>query len=88
MLLTPWEAALGTRTTINSIDEETKVYIPKGTQTGETIKIPGKGYKNGQAGRGDLIAKIKVVVPKQLTTEETKLFEQLKQVSSFNPRNT
>ena len=43
LFITPWEAALGTRVNIQSIDEETKVYIPQGIQSGEKIRIPGKG---------------------------------------------
>ena len=85
--ITPWEAALGTRAQVNSIDEMTQVYIPEGIQTGEIIKIPGKGYKDGKGGRGDLIAEVKVMVPKKLSSEEKKLFETLNQVSTFNPRN-
>ena len=33
--LTPWEAALGTRANVKTIDDETKVYIPQGTESGE-----------------------------------------------------
>ena len=61
LLLAPWEAALGSRVTINSIDDTTKIYIPQGTQSGERIKIPNKGYKDSNGNRGDLIAEIKVV---------------------------
>ena len=43
LLLTPWEAALGTRANVESIDDITKVYIPQGIQSGEKIRIPGKG---------------------------------------------
>lgn len=87
LLLTPWEAALGTRANVTSIDEETKIYIPQGIQSGERIKIPGKGYKNEKGRRGDLVAEIKVVVPKQLTEQEKTMFEKLNQISKFNPRN-
>ncbi len=87
LLLTPWEAALGARTNVNSIDEETKIYIPQGIQSGERIKIPGKGSKDGNGMRGDLIAEIKVVVPKKLTEQERKMFEKLNEISKFNPRS-
>lgn len=87
LLLTPWEAALGARANIHSIDEETKVYIPQGIQSGERIKIPGKGYRDGNGVRGDLIAEIKVVVPKSLTVQERKMFEKLNEISKFNPRS-
>ena len=87
LLLTPWEAALGTRANVETIDDETKVYIPQGIQSGEIIRIPGKGYKDGKGSRGDLVATVKVMVPKQLTDEEKSAFEELKKISSFNPRN-
>ena len=86
LYLTPWEAALGTRAQVYSIDDSTQVYVPEGMQTGEILKIPGKGYKDGKGGRGDLIAEVKVMVPKQLSSEERKLFETLNKVSAFNPR--
>ena len=84
--ITPWEAALGTRVNIQSIDEETKVYIPQGIQSGEKIRIPGKGYKDGKGARGDLIAEVKIMVPKKLTNDERKIFEELNMISTFDPR--
>ena len=87
LLLTPWEAALGTRANVESMDEETKIYIPQGIQSGEKIKIPGKGYKDQKGNRGDLIAEIKIVVPKQLSEQEREMFEKLNKISDFNPRN-
>ena len=86
LLLTPWEAALGTRANVETIDDETKVYIPQGIQSGEKIRIPGKGYQVGNGQRGDLIAEVKVMVPKQLTKEEKTMFEKLNEISNFNPR--
>ena len=88
LLLTPWEAALGTRTNVQTIDGKTTIYIPQGMESGEKIKIPNKGYKDGKGGRGDLVAEIKIVVPKKLTEEENKLFEKLKEISKFSPRNS
>ena len=87
LYLTPWEAALGTKAQVSSIDDLTQVYIPEGIQTGEVIRIPGKGYKDGKGGRGDLVAEIKVMVPKKLSLEERNLFENLNKISTFNPRN-
>ena len=85
--LTPWEAALGTRIDLKTIDGETKIYIPQGVQSGEKIKIPSKGYKDGKGGRGDLVAEIKIMVPKKLELDEKEMFEKLQQMSNFNPRS-
>lgn len=87
LLLTPWEAALGTRASITSIDDKTKVYIPQGIQSGEKIKIAGKGYQDGNGVRGDLIAEIKIVVPKQINEQEKELYKKLNEISDFDPRN-
>lgn len=85
--ITPWEAALGTKAKVNSIDDsKTAIYIPNGIQSGETIEIPEKGYKTPNGERGKLIAEIKIVVPEKLTKEETEMFKKLKEISKFNPR--
>ena len=86
LFLTPWEAALGTRVEVESIDDTSKIYVPQGIQSGEKIRIPGKGYKNNNGGRGDLVAEVKIMVPKQITEEERKIFEKIKEISDFNPR--
>lgn len=87
LMLTPWEAALGTRAIVKSIDDETKIYIPQGIQSGEKIRIPGKGYRMQNEARGDLVAEIKIMVPKKLSEEELSIYKKLKEISNFNPRN-
>lgn len=86
LYLTPWEAALSTKVTVNGINEDVSVYIPQGIQSGDVIKIEGKGYKDGKGGRGDLILETKIMVPKHLNEKEKKLFNELNAISRFNPR--
>ena len=86
LLLTPWEAGLGARVVLQTIDDETKIYIPQGIQSGEILRIPNKGYWDGQENRGDLIAEVKIVVPKTMQEQEKKLYEQMQKISTFNPR--
>lgn len=86
LYVTPWEAALGTKLNISSIDEEILLYIPQGTQCGESLKLKEKGYLDGKGGRGDLIINIQIMNPTNITDEEKKLFEQLKKISKYNPR--
>ena len=87
LYLTPWEAALSTKVTVTGINEDVSVYIPEGIQSGDTIKIDGKGYRDGKGGRGDLILETKIMVPKHLNDKEKELFNQLNEVSKFNPRS-
>ncbi len=84
--ITPWEAALGTRIKVEGIDGGDVAYIPKGIQSGEKIKLQGKGYKDSKGGRGDLIAEVRIMIPKKLTEEEIKIYEKLKTISKFSPR--
>lgn len=88
LYLTPWEAALGKEVNLNTMEENIMIKVPAGIQSGERIKIEDKGYKDGQGGRGNLIAEVKTVVPKQLTDKELELFKKLEEVSTFNPRDT
>lgn len=84
--ITPWEAALGTRISVDSIDETLSLCIPQGTESGEKVRIPNKGYKDGKGGRGDLIAEVKIMIPKKMSEEEKQLFEQFNKISKYNPR--
>ena len=88
LFLTPWEAALGTRVSVDTIDETVSLYVPQGIQSGEKVKIPGKGYKDGKGGRGDLVAEVKIMVPKKVSDDEKALFEQLSTISKFSPRSS
>lgn len=86
LYITPWEAALGTKLNINSIDEEILLYIPQGTESGENICLKGKGYLNGRGGRGDLFVNVQIMIPKSITEKEKTIFEQLREISKYNPR--
>ena len=85
--ISPWEAVLGTKIETTGIENDKfSVYIPNGIQTGETIKISEKGYKDGMGRRGDLILQTKIVVPKDVTEQEKEVYKQLKKISKFEPR--
>jgi curved DNA-binding protein len=88
--LAPWEAALGEKIDVPTLDGDVTLTIPPGAQSGQKLRLRHRGLpKRGQHGdgqRGDLYVRLMIVVPKTLSDEERKLFEKLKQVSPFNPR--
>lgn len=86
LYLTPWEAALGTKVILLSIDEEISLHVPQGTESGEVIRIEKKGYLDGKGSRGDLIARVCIMVPKNMTEQEKKLFQELQKISQYDPR--
>ena len=87
LCIAPWEAVLGTKVSLDTIGETVYLHIPKGIESGEKIKIQDKGYKDGKGGRGELIAEVKIMIPKTPTKEEIGFFEKLNEISKFNPRS-
>lgn len=87
LYLRPWEAVLGTRAKIETIEDTANVYVPQGIQTGEKLRIPQKGYKDGKGGRGDLIAEIKIMVPKKPSEEELEIYKNLKEIEEHKTNN-
>ena len=81
LAVTPWEAALGAKVTVHTLDGSAAITIPPGTQSGKKIRLRGKGMKCA-----DLYAIVKIMVPDQLTHKEKELFEELARNSKFNPR--
>ncbi len=86
LYLTPWEAALSTKVTINGINEDVCVYVPAGIQSGEKIEIENRGYKDNKGGRGKLILDTKIMIPKKPNNQELELFKKFNEMSKFNPR--
>jgi curved DNA-binding protein len=83
--ITPSEAALGSTIEIPSLDGPQRTTLPQGAQTGQRLRLVGRGYPVGQE-RGDLIIEVEVVVPSRLSDREKALYEELRQTETFNPR--
>jgi molecular chaperone DnaJ len=67
------QAALGAEIDVPTLDGKRKLTIPKGTQYGAMFRVEGSGLPNLRSGRrGDLIAIIKIEVPKKLTAKQEK----------------
>lgn len=83
----PWEGALGATVPVTTPGGTAKVNVPPGSSTGRRLRLRGEGMPNPQGPPGDLYAEIKVMVPPSPTPKERELFEQLADVSDFDPRN-
>jgi len=72
---------------IPSVDGRVKLTIPAGSQDGRTLRVPGQGAsKLKGSGRGDLIAKLRVQVPDNLTAGEREALEKFARLNRSNPR--
>jgi curved DNA-binding protein len=84
--LAPWEAALGTTVAVDTPDGEAKVKVPGGTSSGRRLRLRGRGLPNPRGKPGDLLAEVRILVPRKLSADERHLFEELAATSTFDPR--
>ena len=64
-------AALGGKVQVPKLKGKTLLTVPAGTQAGETIRLKGEGMpKLGGKGSGDLLVRISIDVPKNMTDKE------------------
>jgi molecular chaperone DnaJ len=82
------EAALGTTVEVPTpFGERLSLKVKPGSQDGQLLRMRGHGApKLGGKGRGDLLARLRVTVPKKLTKKEREALEELQKVSHENPR--
>jgi curved DNA-binding protein len=86
--LAPWEAALGTEVDLETPAGKLKVTVPAGTSSGRRLRLAGQGLPNRRGKPGDLFAEAQIMVPGSLTSGERRLFEELANVSTFDPRSS
>ncbi len=83
--LAPWEAALGTTIQVPTLSGKIKLTIPANSQTGQRLRIKGKGLVRKQ-GHGDLYALLKVVMPVTTNDQSKEHWQQLARDAAFDPR--
>ena len=78
--ITVTQAVLGDEVIVPTLTGTAKMKIPPGTQSGRIFRLRGQGIKGlNSYSRGDLLVKIKVVVPTKLSREEMELYNRLKE---------
>ena len=70
-------AALGGEIRVPTLRSAVTMKIPEGTQSGQTFRLGGQGIMKLNSSRGDLMAKIKITVPKRSTEREKQLLREL-----------
>jgi curved DNA-binding protein len=75
-----WEALLGSEMSVDTLDGKTfTIGVPAGTQPDTMLSCRGEGLPHHKTGhRGNLLIRIKVKIPKNLTQEQKQLLEQVK----------
>ncbi len=71
------QASLGAEVEVPTLEEPTRLSIPKGTQFGTIFRIPGVGLPSLRGGkRGDMVVVTKIETPKKLTSKQEELLRE------------
>lgn len=85
--VTPWEAALGAKVMVPTLQGPVRLTVPKGATSGKKLKLKGRGL--GQKPAGDLVVQLDVVVPAEHSAAAEQLYRELGQLEAdFNPRRS
>jgi chaperone protein DnaJ len=73
-------AALGGTTQVQTLKGTVDMKVPAGSQSGQVFRLSGQGMTKMSGGRGNLLVRLKVTVPKHLSAEEKKLLEEIRRL--------
>jgi molecular chaperone DnaJ len=84
----PWEAALGARIEVPTIDGRAQLRVPPGTQSGQKLRMRGRGVPSAtrEGTTGDQIVEIKITVPEVQDVRAKELWQQLQKLQPEDPR--
>jgi curved DNA-binding protein len=85
--LAPWEAVLGVKVKIPTLDGTTTLTVPAGTAAGRQLRLRGLGLPKADGTRGDLHASVRIQTPVTISDEERGAWEKLAALSTFKPRS-
>jgi DnaJ-class molecular chaperone len=83
--VTLYEAVLGAKVRVPTLDGAVELAIPAGTNSGRTFRLKGKGI-SGKGSAGDLFATVRIVLPEGSDPELEELMRKWKDKKSYDPR--
>jgi DnaJ-class molecular chaperone len=83
--VTLYEAVLGAKVRVPTLDRPVEIAIPAGTSSGRTFRLKGKGFP-AKAGRGDLLATVRVMLPEKSDPELEALMKKWQTENPYDPR--
>lgn len=84
--ISPSEAVLGAEIAVPTPDGSVNVKIPAGIKHGQSLRLKGKGWSSAKGARGDLLVKITLTTPTNISSQEKELYQKIQEVTNFNPR--
>lgn len=83
--ITPWEAALGSKVTVPTLEGKISLSIPANSQTDKKMRIKGRGLQS-KSGRGDLYVVLKIMLPEKGNDANEKLWQKLAELNTEDIR--
>ncbi len=83
--ITLYEAALGGKVRVPTLDGHVELTLPAWTNSGRTFRLRGKGFP-AKGHHGDLLATIRIVLPEQSDADLDALMKTWKADKSYDPR--
>jgi len=80
-----YEAALGAKVRVPTLDKSVEITIPAGTSGGRTFRLKGKGFP-AKEGRGDLLATVRIMLPEGGDAEFEALMKKWRSEKPYDPR--
>ena len=75
-----WDAVLGSDIHVQTLDGSVTVKIPAGIQDNQKLRLRGKGLPKRDGSNGDLYVRLKIQLPKKLSPQQKKLWQDLAQL--------
>jgi DnaJ-class molecular chaperone len=83
--ITLYEAALGGKVRVSTLDGHVELTIPAWTNSGRTFRLRGKGFP-AKSGKGDLLATVRIVLPETSDADLDALMKKWKSDKPYDPR--
>ena len=83
--VTLYEAVLGGKVRVPTLDGAVELAIPPDTNAGRTFRLKGKGLKS-KSGAGDLLATVRIVLPEGSDAELKELMRKWRDSKPYDPR--
>jgi curved DNA-binding protein len=86
--IAPDEAVLGSSIRIPTPDGLVTMKVPAGINSGQVLRLRGKGWSSSPGNRSDQLVRIVVATPQKINSQEREYYEKIRDLRAKNPRSS